>query len=81
MGGQLEGFHYRVSLREELSSLSLQQISDYVLESYFNSYLVTCITVGDELTGKGVAPLRLLMVDLIKLAANQVSKFHQARTF
>lgn len=76
----MKGF-ITVSLREELSSLSLQQISDYVLESYFNSYLVTCITAGDELTGKGVAPLRLLMADLIKLAANQVSKFHQARTF
>lgn len=81
MGGHVEGFHYRVSLREELSSLSLQHISDYVLESYFNSYLVTSITAGDELTAEGVARLRLMMADLFKLAANQVSKFHQACTF
>lgn len=81
MGGQLEGFHYRMTLRKELSSLSLQQISDYVLKSYFNSYLVMSITAGDELTAEGVAQLRLMMADLFKLAANQVSKFHQASTF
>lgn len=70
-----------MSPQEEPSGSSLRQISDYVLKSYFNSYLVTSVTAGDELTARGVAPLGPMMADLFKLAANQVSKFHQARTF